>query len=269
MIRSLSISTVLVLGSALVFGACTSGESYPDGQIPGQAPDPGPMNPPDPVTFSGSVVNWKVVPPALAPEPVPGVALQSAGLTAEVNLTAGLDGSFSFDQVPANASFSVMGTLLDYRPTHNLTVNVKTVDLTRDLVMLSDADAVAQYAAANVDEIIGTSIVIAELLKGDGTPREGVLAENISLSDGQVQVGDGPFFIGLNGDIDINVLQSTAVNGKAQVVFLNVPVDVPLTLSATYPQDNDGGNGGGNNQPKTATLTGAADSAMIVRVNDK
>jgi hypothetical protein len=200
-------------------------------------------------------------------EPLPEVALSIDAFDPALTAVADAEGRFEIADIPGETVFSVLAQLPEgYLATHNPAIKADAPEMERDLAVVSIAEA--QRLGGQVGELLleGNSIVIAELLTGQGTPRDGVALADVALVDGdEGPAGVGPFFFGPEG-LDPELEVSTIVDGQARVAFINVPPG-SFTLSALYPGNDDGGDGGGN-LLKTLEIGATADSAVLARVND-
>jgi hypothetical protein len=220
--------------------------------------------PPGLAALSGTAVDY------FSGDPLPGIALATVGLTPELASTSDANGDYSFDQVPTGVVFEVRAQADQfYRPTLNPRVRYDGDPLVANVALISIIDAQRQHATVGLPVEPNTSILVGELLKGDGTPRDGVLAGSIQLLDALGEpVGQGPYFFGVF-DVDPLLQQSVIHQNRARFAYLNVPPG-SHTLNVLYPEEGGGGGGGGGgDQLKTSevALTGAG--AAIVRVNDR
>jgi hypothetical protein len=255
----------LLPGLFLLAAGCVG--DLPSNMQPSGQPDAGPgeEDPPGVAALSGTAVDY------FNGDPLPEVALATVGLTPELAATSDEAGDYVFDQVPTGIVFEVRAQAQEfYRPTLNPRVRYDGQPVVANLGLISLIDAQRQHATLGIAVEPNTSIVIGELLKGDGTPRDGVLADSIELLDALGEpVGLGPYFFGVF-DVDPLIQQSVIHQGKARFAFLNVPPGTH-TLSVLYPDEGGGGGGGGGGSDPLKTsevaLTGAG--AAIVRVNDR
>jgi hypothetical protein len=127
------------------------------------------------------------------------------------------------------------------------------------------ASARKQYTAVGVTMQSSSSMVMVELLKGDGTPRDRVPLANITLQP-PAPSGRGPYFLGQEG-LSPFALQSVTVQGRAAFALVNVPVGT-YTMSIQYPPDLDAVPGSNPALIKSATFTTVPNQAVLVRVND-
>jgi uncharacterized membrane protein YgcG len=219
--------------------------------------------------MTGSVTDYETG------DPLAGATVATEGLATPLTATTDDLGNYTFPEVPTDQVFSIMVTAPGaYLVTHNPRVLSTGVPQTVNLHAVGLGTVQRSHAAAaptplDFDPL--ASYVIAHLVKGDGTPRDGVALADVLLQDIAVPpapAGLGTFFIALDGLIDPNILTSLpGRNGMASVGFLNVPAQT-LTINATYPLENDGGNGGGD-PLKVLSIATIANHVHIVTVNNK
>jgi hypothetical protein len=261
--------TLRALGALCVFSACIVGEGLAPSPDPDPDPDPDPAGPdaapdPDPAaSVSGMVMDWATL------APIANASLTTDGLTPPLSATSDAAGMYAIDGVPLDTLFTIAASYDgNYYPTVNARAKYLGTPMTHDVWVASKADIGRQYATVGLAMQPGTAFVEGNLLKGDGTPRDGVLLADVTLTDALgAPVGDGPYFFGALGDLDPALTVSTVYGGRARVAFLNVPPGT-YTLSALYPADGDGGGGGGN-LLKTSVVESALDTVHMLNVNDK
>ena len=251
-----------IAAAVLLFAVGCIGEvpPQPDGEDPIPGADADVL---EGASLSGQVQDW------FTGDPIPNVTLTTAGLATPLTATSGADGSYSFEDIPTGQEFSVVADAGEnYLTTTNPRMQFDDVPLVSNLRVVSLADTQRQHATVGLTYDPLLSFVVADLLKGDGTPRDGVALADVLLVDAlQAPAGAGTYFIGALGDIDPVKETSSPVNGRASAAVLNVP-PATLTFNVTYPADQDGGQGGGN-LLKTEPLATLAGNAIIVEINSK
>jgi len=206
--------------------------------------------------------------------PLATTALSTEGMDPQLTGTSGSDGTYTLDQVPPGSLFYVDTSRPNYRPTRNDAVTVADLDLSaQNLYVVSTADASRQYASLGMTPTLGTSILIGNLIRNNGTPLEGTPLADITLVDDLgAPVGLGPYFFGEAGDIVDNatLAVSTAYGtpAMARVAFLDVPPGT-YTLKVNYTAGTGGGGGGGGGGGTTirtyiVPFLSGADSAELV-----
>jgi hypothetical protein len=160
--------------------------------------------------------------------PLPNVQISAEGLGNTTTSTGG--GTFDLMAVPAHTTTTLLGSLVNYRPTRNESIVVGTASVISDLRMVSNTDANRQYVAASIAQAGGTAIVFVDLLDSSGQPRAGLPLTDLRLQDQSASpVGAGPYVIGASGDVDPALTVTTTFNSQSRIAFLNVPAG-PLTL---------------------------------------
>jgi hypothetical protein len=211
---------LLSVTSAAALAACVGqvGPSGGEDAAPGPA-DAGPEHPA--YRLSGNIHDYSEL-DALA-----NTAVTTLGLQPAISATSDPTGAYVIENVPPGSAFfvSVMPSGTTYRPTINPSVAMVSGDVVLDLEAISAVYAQRQNATVGLPLAPMTSIVIAELVKPDGSPWEGVAMDALAIEPdgGGTPVGIGPYFVGTNGDVDPLLATSTAFNGRARAVFLNVP----------------------------------------------
>jgi hypothetical protein len=198
--------------------------------------------------------------------PLPSVLLATDGLTPALSSTSDGAGGYMIADLPDGAVFSVLAAATNYRATRNplLTManEVPGTPALFDIYVVSTIGAQRQASTLGLPTEPDTAVVFAELVNGQGLPKEGVPLDQITLTDGAgAPAGIGPYFVGTLGDVDDTILTSTAFNGHARVAFLNVPPGT-YTLSALF-QVADGG-GGGTGTPVAQPVTTLANGAELL-----
>jgi hypothetical protein len=154
-------------------------------------------------------------------------SIATIGLSPPIQGASDGTGAYTLPGIPPGSAFfaHVMPSGTTYRPTVNQAVTMLDADVTMDLGAVSAVYAQRQHATAGLPVAPNTSIVIVEMVKPDGTPWEAVPASYLTIEPvgGGVPVGMGPYFLGLNGDVDLALTDSIAFNGRARAAFLNVP----------------------------------------------
>lgn len=156
-----------------------------------------------------------------------GAEVDAVGLDPAPGTTSDDDGGYQLD-LPATGVLRLRGGLAaTHRPTFNPAIDLSTVPagpFSVDIRVVSTADAARQHTVVDQPVEAGTAILFADLVDVEGSPAEGIPLPNIALVDGDGQpVGVGPYFVGAAGDVDPAVEASAAHDGRARVVFLNVP----------------------------------------------
>lgn len=241
------------------------------GEVPPQ-PDPGTDPPPGPdagnepavARISGTVSDFETG------DPLANATVTTEGLASPLTATTDALGAYEFNDVLPDeiTGFMVTADPVAFFITHNPQI---VTDGTEQIVNLRAVGT--GYAARSQNNVTppvavtpGTSYVLIEMLKGDGTPRDGVaLADFLALDGAQAPVGDGTFFVNGLGLADAAITTSTTASST--VAVFNVP-PAATTFQATYPADNDGGNGG-QPQLKTLAVTPQGDHAYIRILNNK
>ncbi|RMH40651.1 MAG: hypothetical protein D6689_13105 [Deltaproteobacteria bacterium] len=259
---------------ALAGGGCVGDipTSDPDPMDPNPDPDPDPNPNPDPnpqpdpesLDVTGMTMDyWEA-------EPLANVALETQGMIdAQGNpfaTTSDATGAFAFVGVPAASTFYVRTSLdsetLAYRPTINEPAVVVNDDLVQNFYVVSEAFVNINSSTVNqpVDPL--AAFVVADVRDMLGLPLEGIPAEDITLTDALGNpMGTGPYFFGATGILDLNLLATTAYDGKARIAFLNVPAGT-YTLTVLYPDPADPA----AKLPMTVSITTEAGGANLARV---
>ncbi|HTJ43101.1 MAG TPA: hypothetical protein VL463_13445 [Kofleriaceae bacterium] len=196
---------------------------------------------------------------------LPAVAYETDGMTPAKTGTSGSDGAFAIADVPPASSFYVsLSAGANYRPTRNDYISVTDTSVMANLYAVSKVDTQRQYATLGLTMTPGTSMLVADLRKNNGTPLEGVPLADISLVDDKgapVPGIKGPYFFGPNGDVVSNAVLavSTAQNGKARMAYLDVPPGA-WVLNVKYL------GGANNDQPMTMVVPSmsSADGVTLV-----
>ena len=252
-------AALLLLGAAGCVGEI-------DQEVPDNEPDPGDGD------GDGGVEEEEILTPVSglvidfdggAPMALADVASEELVWTATTDDT----GAFQTDPILEGTIFSFSATISDPEQTYRTTVNPMLVSdalLTDTQVYIMKSNEGQRQAQATGEAfVIEDAIVVVELLKGDGTPREGIPLNDIELIDQNgAEVGAGPYVLGEGNLADPNLDVTTAIDGKAQVIFFNVKAGTH-ELTALYPQ-----NDGGEPQPKTAMIEAVDDGAILLRLND-
>ncbi len=230
---------------------------------PGEAPPPSEADA-DPGVPAAQTqrVSGKAMDYFVANTPLQGAELATDGIVPQIMTTSAADGAFAFETVPVGSQVFFSASRTNYRPTRNL-IEIGDAAVEQDLYLMSIADINRQYATdGGKIPTPGRAFVIAELLRGDGTPLAGIPLTDLKLVDGTdapVPTVIGPYVMGANGDIvPAGPTQTETHNGKARVAFLDVPVG-SFSLKVTF-QDGQG-------QPQTLAtpVTTAVDGATLVR----
>ena len=234
------------LAAALLALPACVGAAPPDlGDDTPPAPDAGPDDPSAGVRVSGMTMDYFTGLPAA------GASLTTDGVTPPVSGTSGADGNYALEDVLPGSLFFVDATKTNYRPTRSEMVTTLDVDVTQNLWLVSNADANRQYATLGLTPTLDTAVTFVELVRNNGTPLIDVPLADVTLVDaGGLPVGLGPYFFGLSGDVDANVLVSTAFGTppRARVAFLDVPPG-SYTMRINY----TAGGGGGGGEPEIRT----------------
>ena len=217
---------------------------------------------PDPIalTVSGMVMDY------FAGDPLPEAVLATDGLAPPLSGTAGPTGAYALDNVPPGSTFYVSATRLNYRPTHNDAVRVLDIAVENNVYLVSNIDTQRQYATLDLIMTPGTSMLIADLKRNNGTPLEGVPLADITLVDALgAPVGVGPYFFGPEGDVVSNAVLATSISygGRARAAFLNVPPGI-YSLRVNYIGGGGGGGGGGGIQTFVVPSASYADGVTLV-----
>jgi hypothetical protein len=182
--------------------------------------------------------------------PLPSVAYETDGMTPALTGQSGADGSYKLANVPPASSFYVSLTAgTNYRPTRNDYITVKDASVMANLWAVSKVDTQRQYSTLGLTPTAGTAMLVADLVRNNGTPLEGVKPTDITLVDAQgapVPGIKGPYFFGPQGDVMSNtaLAVSTAYGGKARMAYLDVPPG-SWQLKVNYLGGTGGGGGGG------------------------
>ncbi len=211
-----------------------------------------------PRPVSGMALNWA------DDTPIPGAMIEIPEL--EFSGLSAADGSFATTPFLSGKVFSLSTTATNYRATINPKHITVEEAISVNAFVVSSGEDLRQTTAAGVTRVVGASVIVAELLDTDGSPRIDVPLINIGLVNRDDQpVGDGPFFLGADSLVDLGIELSSAVDGKARAIFLNVPNGM-LKLSVSYPNPADPAAPG---EPMIHELMMTTNSAALVRVNDK
>ncbi len=209
-----------------------------------------------PQPVSGMALNWA------DGIPIPGAMIDIPELG--FNGLSAADGSFATSPFLSGKVFSLSTAATNYRATTNPKHITVEGTISVNAYVMSSGEDLRQTTAAGVTRVVGASVVVAELLDTDGSPRIDVPLLNIGLVNRDDQpVGDGPFFLGADSLVDLGIELSAAVDGKARAIFLNVPSGM-LKLSVSYP-----GPANPAVEPMLHELMMTANSAALVRINDK
>jgi hypothetical protein len=230
----------------LVLPACV-GAAPPNAGDDAPAPDAAPDDP-DPsagVRVSGMTMDY------FTGLPAGGASLATDGVTPPASSTSAADGNYALEDVLPGSVFYVDATKTNYRPTRSAMLTTLDVDVTENLWLVSNADANRQYATLGLTPTADTAVTFVELLRNNGTPLLDVPLADITLVDSLgAPVGLGPYFFGESGDVDANVLVSTAYGTplRARVAFLDIPPG-SYTMKVNYLA----GGGGGGGEPEIRT----------------
>lgn len=153
------------------------------------------------LTVSGDVVDFQSGATVTTP-----VSISVTGISPAPEITA-RDAEFTITPVPENSIFQILASTADYRPTFSRAIEVKSSDV-HDLhvpvVLGSQIDAIA--SAFGITPTAAKGIVILELVGGDGTPRAGIAAADLTLG----ATGQGPFFLDPQGNAAVGAQSSSA-----------------------------------------------------------
>ena len=129
------------------------------------------------------------------------------------------------DLVPA-ADVTPLATLpSNYRATGTGPIALGGESKSCDLFVMSSADVQRQYTLLSITPTAGLALLVADLRRPDDSPLTGIPLADISLQDtGATPMGQGPYFLGADGDVESTLLLSTAFGGRARVAYLNVPI---------------------------------------------
>ena len=127
---------------------------------------------------------------------------------------------------------------------------------------MSVADVSRQYVTLGKTATPGLAVLFDEMRNDAGAPVVGIPLANVKLLDAAMQPVTGalgPFFIGVNGDVDPAATTSAAFGTppRSRVLFLDVPPG-SFTLSVTYPPA-----AGGADLTSTAAITAIADGGVL------
>ena len=231
--------------ACFVLPACVGAAPPEVGGDDDPAPDANPGNPSEGVRVSGMTMDYFT---GLA---APGASLSTDGVTPPSSGLSGGDGSFVLEDVLPGSIFYVDATKANYRPTRSEMLTTLDVDVTANLWLVSTADANRQYATLGLVPTADTAVTFVELVRNNGTPLLDVPLADVTLVDALgAPVGLGPYFFGPAGDVDANVLVSTAYGTppRARVAFLDVPPG-SYTMKVNYLA----GGGGGGGEPEIRT----------------
>ena len=206
-----------------------------------------PVDPVDPPVVTGQSVTGKVMDYTDPAGALSNFQVTADGLQVAVTATSSLEGDFELANIVEGSSIIPQvapeaGNDL-YRPTTNPPVLVGNADLTANVYAISNPYLTQQLA--NVGRTVlapQTSVAFIELFDDLGQPLVGIPAADVVLADLQGNpVGLGPFFIGANnliaptvdlGNGVLPILESELHDGKARVVFLDVPAgNLKLTVA--------------------------------------
>lgn len=174
-------------------------------------------------------------------DPLPDVALAVEGLDPGMQAVSDPSGAFTLEGVPGSSAFyfRAMPSGTTYLPTTNASVTVLDANVTADVYVVSAVYRQRQHSTVAIPLAPSTSLVVGELVNLDGTPLTGIPLAAVSImpAGGGPGVGNGPYFIGGAGDVDPNLLVSTAFGGRARVAFLNVPSGAHMIMVNHAPLD--------------------------------
>jgi len=228
------------------------------GQVPAnQTVDGTPDAPVDPgETVSGRTLDY------FTNLPLGSTALATDGLQPPVLTTSAMDATYTLDHVPPGSKLFVSASRTSYRPTRSLAIDVAAAPVSRDLFAMSIPDTNRQYATLGKTATPGKAVVFAEMQNDVAAPVVGIPLANVKLVDAAMQPVPGvlgPYFIGVNGDVDPAATTSAAYGTppRARAIFLDVPPG-SFTLSVTYPPS-----GGGANITSSAAVTAFADGGVL------
>lgn len=235
------------LAAALLAVPACVGSAPPDLGDDGPSPDAAPDDPSAGVRVSGMTMDYFTGLPAA------GASLTTDGVTPPSSGVSGSDGAYTLEDVLPGSLFFVDASKANYRPTRSELITTLDVDVTQNLWLVSSADANRQYATLGLTPTLDTAVTFVELVRNNGTPLIDVPLADITLVDaGGLPVGLGPYFFGLSGDVDADVLVSTAFGTppRARVAFLDVPPG-SYTMRVNYLGGGGGGGGGGGEEIRT------------------
>ncbi|HUH02333.1 MAG TPA: hypothetical protein VML75_10070, partial [Kofleriaceae bacterium] len=235
-------SLFMALLAALAFTAapaCVGQAPGPDlGDPDPNDPDPNDPDPTDPDPDPQSIDVTGMVMDYFIGDPLANAQVQTEGIAPALQVASETTGAYSLADVPAGSTFFVTANYsTNYYPTRSMPITVVDQSIEANVYVASMVDVQRQYATVNMLMVDGTSpILIADLRRNNGQPMIDVPALDVTLVNVLDQpVGDGPYFVGLTGDIALtaDVPASVEVNGSARVAFLNVPPGT-YTLLVNY-----------------------------------
>jgi len=194
---------------------------------------------------------------------ISGASLASEGVDPPMTAMTEPSGAFTLDHVPSGGKLYLVASSTDFRPTRNPVLTIADKAMMQDQFAVKVLDAQRQYTIAAKPLVAGKAILIAELVRNNGTPIEGIPLTNIQLLDAaQAPVpGITILFVGANGDVDPALTTATAFAGRSRAVILDAPPG-SFTLSV-----NPGAGGGGGGQPQLVPLMFSADGATLAVTN--
>jgi hypothetical protein len=188
--------------------------------------------------------------------PVAGATIAVDELVGVSTFTAA-NGTFTLATIPGNATYHLVGSATNYRPTRNEPLAVGTINVNAHVAMIAAADATRQYTGLGRTAVGGTAIVIVDLRDDGNAPRTGIPVADITLVDGASNpVGVGPYVFGAAGDmVDHATLGASATyGGRSRVGFLDVPPGTHTLRVTVAP-----------GQTLTATVVASAGGVTLVR----
>src|SRR5262245_10973466 len=196
--------------------------------------------------------------------PLATTSLATDGLQPAMLTTSAADGTYALDHVPTGSKLFVSAShaMPPYRPTRSLPIDVADMPVARDLYVMSVADTNRQYVSLGKTATPGKAVLFAEMQNDAAAPVVGIPLANVKLVDAAMQPIPcvlGPYFFGVNGDVDPAATVSAAYGApaRARVMFLDVPPG-SFTLSVSYPPA-----AGGTNITSTLTITTVADGGTL------
>jgi hypothetical protein len=223
----------------------------------GKAPEenPGPDAPVDEVPL-GPKVSGKVM-DYFGAVALDGSTVATDGIDPPKAATSEADGSYALDDFPVGSKVFFSVSRPDYRPTRNVATSVVDADVEQDIYVMSVADVTRQYTTLGLTPTAGRAVFAVELQRNNGTPLVGVPLEDFLLVDALDQPVPGirtVFFGAL--DVDPDLLESTAVDGRARLAILDVPPGA-YSLQVTILD------GEGNPRTLSTSLAALADGATL------
>lgn len=187
---------------------------------------------------------------------ISGASLASEGVDPPMSAMTEPTGDYTLDHVPSGGKLYLVATHTDFRPTRNPVLTIADKAVMQDLFVVKVTDATRQYTIAQKPLAAGKSILIAELVRDNGAPIEGIPLTDVQLLDAaQAPVpGITTLFVGTNGDVDPALTTATAYAGRSRAVILDVPPG-SYTLKINLPT------------PQLVPLMFSADGATLAVTN--